>query len=173
MTKRPVVMAVAALAGMAMFVPDAAEAHGRGGFHGPVVVVGGGFYHGFYGYPYFGWGYPFYGPYGFGTGGGIDPNVAMIAGLGAIEVNAKPGQAELWVDGRYYGEARDFDGYPSYLWLPEGNHHVALYRGGYALAEDDIEVHRGLKVEMKVKMEKGEAQPPGQKPGEVKQKEAK
>ncbi len=43
----------------------------------------------------------------------------MIAGFGAVDVDAKPNRADVWVDGKYVGEARDLDGYPS-LTLPAG-----------------------------------------------------
>jgi hypothetical protein len=31
------------------------------------------------------------------------------------------GDGRAWVDGKYVGEARDVDGYPSYLWLADGD----------------------------------------------------
>ena len=157
------------LTALAVGLPQAAEAHGRGG-RGPVVAPG------FYGFPYagfpyyaFGWG-PYFGPYfpyAFAPPGGIDLNVAFIAGAGAINVQAKPGQAEVWVDGKYVAEARDLDGYPTFLWLAEGAHHVVVYKGGYARFEEDIEVRRGMIKELKVKLEQGASEPPGQKPGKT------
>jgi len=164
------VAAAAALAVIAFASPQAAEAHGRhGSWRGPVVVS-----RGFYGYPYFGfgawnpywgpWGAYGWGPYAYGPQGGLDLNVAMIAGYGAIDLNVKPKQAEVWVDGEYFGEARDLDGAPSYLWLPEGAHHVTIYKGGYASFDEKLDVRRGQRKELKVRLEKGESQPPGQKP---------
>ncbi len=169
--RRTIGAAALILAGLAVAVPQAAAAgHGRGG-HGPVVVAPG-----FYGFPYagypffgFGWG-PYFGPYfpyGFAPPGGLDLNVAFIAGAGGINVQAKPGQAEVWVDGKYVAEARDLDGYPTYLWLAEGAHHVVVYKGGYARFEEDIEVQRGMVKELKIKLEKGTSEPPGQKPGKT------
>jgi hypothetical protein len=150
-------------------VPREAEAYPRGGFRGPVIVGG------FYGAPYWGLGYgygfgfaPYWGGYPFGPPGGLDPNIAAVAGLGAIDVQAKPNRAEVWVDGGYIGEARDLDGYPSYLWLKEGNHHVAVFKGGYAIFEQDVEVRRGLKTDLKVQLDKGTSEPPGLKPGQTK-----
>ena len=162
------VVAVAALCAGSELVPRAAEAHPRGGFHGGPVFVGGGFY----GAPYWGFGGgfgPYWGGSPFGPPGGLDPNVAAVAGLGAIEVEAKPNRAEVWVDGGYIGEARDLDGYPSYLWLKEGTHRVAVFKGGFAVFEQDIEVRRGLKTDLKVQLEKGASEPPGRKPGDTKQ----
>ncbi len=158
--------AVAALAAAGGLLPREAEAHPRGGFRGGPVFVGG-----FYGAPYWGFGYgfaPYWGYSPFGPPGGIDPNIALVAGLGAIDVEAKPNRAEVWVDGGFVGEARDLDGYPSYLWLKEGKYRVAVFKGGYAIFEQDIEVRRGLKTELKVQLEKGTSEPPGRKPGESK-----
>ena len=170
-------LAAIVLAVLVVGAPRAAEAqHGRGGHgsggRGPVVVSPG-----FYGYPYAGW-YPYFGfgwgpyfgsyfPYGYAPPGGLDLNVAFIAGAGGIDVQAKPGQADVWVDGKYVAEARDLDGYPTYLWLAEGAHHVVVYKEGYARFEEDIEVQRGMVKQLKVKLEKGASEPPGQKPGKT------
>jgi PEGA domain len=172
--------AVVAVATMALVLPEGVAAHGRG--RGHRVVVGG-----FYGFgPYFGPGFgpyfgPFWGPYAWGPAGfysgpygpqgGVDMNVAMMTGFGALEINAKPNHAEVWVDGTYYGEARDLDGYPSYLWLEQGPHKVTIYKGGYASFEEKVLVQRGMKRELKVRLEKGDSRPPGTKPeGEPVQK---
>ena len=142
-----------------------ADAHPRG--H---VVVYGGFYGWapWYGYgfgfgwgPYWGWG-P--GPYYYGYPAGPDMNHAVISGMGAVELNVKPNRADVWVDGRYVGEARDLDGYPTYLWLSDGPHRLAVYKGGYALFDEQVDVRRGMKTELKIKLEPGESQPPGEKP---------
>jgi PEGA domain len=164
-SRRTVVGAVA-LALLAVGVSREADAHPRGG--GRAFVYGGGFYGGFYGYnpwfgmgwgPYGGWGYP-----GFYPSGGVDMNAAMIAGLGALELNVKPNRADVWVDGRYMGEARDLDGYPSYLWLPDGAHRVAVHKGGFLVFDEQIDVHRGMKTEIKLKLQPGDSPAPGTKP---------
>jgi hypothetical protein len=163
--KRRTVVSAAALALIAFGVSREAAAHPRG--HGGVAVYGGGFYGWgpWYGYgPYWGWGW---GPYypGFYPPGGVDMNAAMIAGFGAVELNVKPNRADVWADGRYVGEARDLDGYPSYLWLPDGPHRLQVYKGGYKVFDDQIDVRRGTRVEIKLKLEPGESEPPGLKPG--------
>ena len=175
---RTIVATGAFLATMALALPQSADARGRGyhgGYRGPVVVRG---FYGF-GYPYFGFGFgpygggywgPGWGPYAYGPEGGIDMSAAFTAGYGAVDLNVKPGQAEVWVDGKFVAEARDLDGYPSYLWLPEGAHHVVVYKGGYARFEEDIEVQRGYRKDLKVRLDKGESQPPGQRPGKAPEK---
>jgi hypothetical protein len=165
-------VAVAALT-LALFTlgapPEAAARH-RGRGHGRVVVHGGGFYGGWYpwdgfGYgwgPYWGWG-PFYPGY---PTGGVDMNAAMVAGFGAVELNVKPNRADVWVDGRYVGEARDLDGYPTYLWLADGPHRLAVHKGGFLVFDEQIDVRRGMKTEIKLKLEPGDSAPPGPKPAE-------
>jgi hypothetical protein len=161
--------ALAAVVGLGLSaVPAHAGPHGRGGFHGGGRVYVGGFYDGYYGYnPYFGYG-PYFGPYAFGPygygpfagsgyGPGGDMNAAMIAGQGALEMDVKPGEAEVWVDGEYVADARDLDGYPSYLWLKKGTYHIAIKRGGYATFEQDVDVRRGKIMTMKVRLQKGDA----------------
>ena len=173
-TKR-VLATLVVLAAAMLFSLTEAEAHGRGvprGGHGPVVVGG------FYPRPAFGFGFgygfgyaPFWGPYAYGwgpygypPGGGIDMGAALVAGYGAVEFDAKPGQAEVWVDGKFVAEARDLDGYPSYLWLAEGPHKVTVYKGGFESFEEEIDVRRGVHRELKVRLPKGESQPPGPRP---------
>jgi hypothetical protein len=164
---RRTVGAAVALALLAFGVSREADAHPRG--RGRVVVGGGGFYGGFYGWnPWFGLGFgPWggFGPHpGFFPPNGVDMNAAMIAGFGAVELNVKPNRADVWVDGRYVGEARDLDGTPSYLWLADGAHRVAVHKGGFLLFDEEIDVRRGMKTEIKLKLQPGDSPPPGTKP---------
>ncbi len=154
------VVVAAALLVAPLGLPAPAEAHGR-------VFVGAGF-GGFYGWgPYWGmgwgWGWPYWGwpgPYSYGYGGSPALGYAMMSGMGALDLNVKPNQAEVWVDGKYVADARDLDGDPSYLWLKQGPHHLVIYKAGYRSFEQDVEVHTALMRELKVKLEKGESQPP-------------
>jgi hypothetical protein len=160
--------AMALVAGALLALPANASAHGRG--HGRAMVGGG--YYGFAPYYGMGWGWgwgpyywPPYGPYSFQPEGGVDPGFAMMAGYGAVDVDAKPNQAAVWADGKYVGEARDLDGYPSFLWLKEGEHTIAIHKGGYRTFEEKVEVRRGMQTKIKVRLEKGESEPPGRRPG--------
>jgi hypothetical protein len=154
-----------ATAGAVALQPQDAQAHGRGGR--AVVYRGGGFYNpwvGFGGLYGWGWGGP-WAPGFYQPEGGVSMGAAMVAGMGAVELNVKPNRADVWVDGKYVGEARDLDGYPSYLWLAEGEHRVAVHKGGFLLFDEPINVQRGMKTQVKLKMQPGESSAPGPKPG--------
>jgi hypothetical protein len=154
-----------ALAGLLALSPADAAAHGRRGMRGRVAVGGlyswDPFYFG-YGFGYgFGPGFGPYFPYDRRPAGGIDLNAAMIAGWGGIDLRVKPGQAEVWVDGKYMDEARELDGTPSFLWLPEGAHRVTVRKGGFLTFEAPIEVRRGTVKRLKIRMRPGESLPGG------------
>jgi hypothetical protein len=163
-SRAAVTLGVAVAAVLALSAAGA-EAHGRGG-GGRRVVVGG-----FYGFspwwgfsPYWGWGWGPYPPAYYQPEGGVSLGMAMMAGYGAIDLSVKPNRADVWVDGKYVGEARDLDGYPSYLWLSEGEHRLAVYKGGYRVFDEPINVQRGMKTQIKLKLEPGDSPPPGTKP---------
>ena len=165
---------VAALLVAALVAPAAASAAGRhGGGHGGgrgVVVVGGGFYSPWWGmgpgyYGFWGpWGWGGYPPANYGVEGGVPMSVAMMSGFGGVDLQVKPNRADVWVDGKYVGEARDFDGYPTYLWLKEGVHRVQIQKGGFKVFDEEIDMQPGLKKVLKVRLEPGESQPPAGKP---------
>jgi hypothetical protein len=166
-------MLVAAVVSAGLLAPAGASAHGRrgGGHGGGVVVVGGG---GFYS-PWWGLGagyYGYWGPWGwgglyppayYGPEGGVPMSVALMSGFGGVDLDVKPNRADVWVDGKYVGEARDFDGYPSYLWLKEGVHRLQIQKGGYKVFDEEIEMQPGLKKNLKVRLEPGESEPPAAK----------
>ena len=58
--------------------------------------------------------------------------------LGALNLVIKPKKADVYVDGRFVGRAKDFDGYPGYLWLEEGDYEITLVRDGYVTFTDRI-----------------------------------
>jgi hypothetical protein len=162
-TVASLVLAATALVATPLVSPASAAARGRhGGIH---VRVGG-----FYGWgPYWGWGAPYWGwgwgwgwpgPYYHGTPGGSLLGYAMMSGMGGLDLNVKPKEAEVWVDGQYVAAARDLDGDPSYLWLERGAHHIVVYEAGFRSFEEDVDVHVGMLRELKVRLEKGDSEPP-------------
>jgi hypothetical protein len=165
-----ILLAAAGLIASAVLAPNA-EAQSRRA-RGPRFVYVRSTSHGWFGFPGFYQYDPFvpafyygayYGPSFYPYAHGADMNAAAIKGLGAVELHSKPGNAEVWVDGTFVAEARDLDGYPSYLWLKEGVHRVVVYKGGYANFDEKIDVRRGVQKELKVRLEKGDAKAPGTK----------
>jgi hypothetical protein len=139
-------VAVTTVAAVIVAFPQTAEAQGRHvGYHG---IVAHGYYSPFYygyGWPYysFGWGYAPYGPYApYGYGPyvehGYTLGMAAASGLGGVDLNVKPGEAEVWVDGKFRGEAKDLDGSPNLLWLREGSHQIVIYKGGYRSFDETV-----------------------------------
>lgn len=59
-----------------------------------------------------------------------DADVRTVGGLAALDMDVEPEETEVWVDGGLVGTADDFDGFPSYLWLDEGEHEIVLYHPG-------------------------------------------
>lgn len=51
--------------------------------------------------------------------------------VGWVDLDVRPGSAEVYADGDYRGKARAFRGRPSYLRLPPGRHEVSLRQAGY------------------------------------------
>jgi hypothetical protein len=72
----------------------------------------------------------------------------------------KPKKADVYVDGRLVGRAKDFDGYPGYLWLKEGSYEISLVRDGYVTFSDRIPVRTGQVVDVELRLEPGVSTPP-------------
>jgi hypothetical protein len=82
------------------------------------------------------------------------------AEIGGLDLNVKPKKTEVYVDGEFVGLAKDFDGYPGYLWLDKGCHEITLYRPGYQTWTQRFTVRTGLVIDVRVRMVEGEAVPP-------------
>ncbi len=167
-------VAATVLGGMSLVAPPKAEARGGGDRddHADRGFVGG-----YRFVPYFGayWGAPYWGPaWGWGPGwgpywgypyypepeGGLSMQSALAAGYGAVKIDAKPKQAEVWADGKPVAEARDLDGTPSYLWLKAGEHRIQLYENGFVTYDRKVDVHAGIVRELRVQLERGPSVPP-------------
>lgn len=139
--------------------------HGGGHHHGGHRRYGyrGGYY-GWGGY-YGGWGgwWPWWSPgygttviverdrYGYGYGGD---------GSGALDTDISPENAQIFVDGEYVGEADDYDGFPTFLWLPRGTYDVAFYLPGYQTIVRQYTVRPGVVIDVEDRMTPGESIPP-------------
>lgn len=130
------------------------------GHHGHYYGSHYGFSLGFFGYwPYWGWGYPYYGPpYGY-----YPPVVYASSpgyGMGALDLNVRPKQTEVYVNGQYVGLVKQYDGFPGYLWLESGVYEVAFYRPGFRTVTREFEIFTGMVLDVSIEMTPGEAVQP-------------
>ena len=149
--------------------------HGHGCGHG--YGYGYGYGYGGYGYAYlggpyyWGWGYPY--PYNWYWGGGWGPAAYYSSGYsaqyrgygdetGALDLDVAPEKAEIYIDGQMVGRADDFDGFPTYLWLPEGTYDVVIYKDGFQTIARQYTIYPGLVIDVEDRMQPGEAVRPEQ-----------
>ncbi len=100
------------------------------------------------------WGYPYWagGPYAYGVG---RSEMYAAQGMGALDLNVRPRDAEVHVDGQPVGKARKYDGLPGYLWLEKGIHEIAFSKPGYETVERRIKVFPGLELDVDVTLPAG------------------
>jgi hypothetical protein len=82
--------------------------------------------------------------------------------MGALDLDLKPGDTQIWLDGQYIGIADRFDGWPGYLWLEEGDYHFVFYREGYRTIAREYRIRPGLVIDVTDRLERGESVPPEQ-----------
>jgi len=79
------------------------------------------------------------------------------SGYGALDVDVWPGETEIYVDGERVGTADDFDGFPSYLWLPRGTYDVVFYLPGFRTLSRQYSIYDGLVIDVEDRLERGDA----------------
>jgi hypothetical protein len=131
-------------------------------FHGggPRIFLGGCFAYD----PFF---FDFYYPFGYwGIGGGYwgpdydpyyngRPREYERDDMGALDLDLSPAKTQVYVNGQYMGIVDDFDGWPDYLWLPQGTYDVVFYLEGYKTIARQITVYPGNVLDLDDKMEPG------------------
>ncbi len=136
--------------------------YGYGGHHG---------YRGHYGYGYRShYGYGYGGHYGYGYGGyssnfyGPDGSLYRSAGdvkdLGGLDLNVKPKNTQVYLNGNYIGATGRFDGSPQYLWLKEGTYELTFYNEGYMTVVQEFVVESGAVSYVKLRLVPGQSVPP-------------
>ncbi len=136
--------------------------HGHRGHHGYHGRLGsyGAYGHGYYGYPSrYGYGHHYY-PRFYGHAGGPYKAVGSLEYLGALDLNIKPKNTQVYLNGRYIGITDNFDGIPRYLWLEKGTHEVILYNEGYKTVLREFVIHPGAVMKVKQHLQRGESVPP-------------
>ena len=107
-----------------------------------------------WGYP-FGWGYPYWGApyYGYGNGYGYQTRGAYRH-YGAVKLDVKPRDAEVYVDGYYMGQVRDFNGLGHHLDLDSGDHKVEIRAPGYQPLDLNLKIMPGRTVNYRGELRK-------------------
>lgn len=126
-----------------------------------------------YYYPYWGWSWgwgwgwrvPYWYPFWYGAPYWVYPTPSyqvrhVATDLGGLDLNVKPKKAAVYVDGEYVGMAKEFDGYPGYLWLATGDYRVTLFMPGYRTVTHEFEIRPGQVFDVRIRMQPGEAIPP-------------
>lgn len=120
-------------------------------------------YYGYYGYGYYGYYDPFgYSPYWsalsgwnpafYGTLGywsdlyGTGATYSEMAVTGSIRLKVKPKDAEVYVDGTYFGRVDDYDGTFQHLDLRSGTHRLELRQTGYESISVELRVLPGKAI---------------------------
>lgn len=140
---------------------------GRVAVGGPVSYqVGWGFWGG-YG-PYWGGYGPYWGPWGgpWGPYGGYYGGYYYYYG-GSMQIQVKPKEAEVYVDGYRAGVVNDYDSWYQSLNLEPGGHEIVLYLEGYRTQRHQVFFTQGSSQHIKGTMEKlaaGESSGPRPQP---------
>lgn len=100
----------------------AADAHMRGRFGGGVIIAP---------YPYYS---PYYDPWYYPQPYYPPPN------YGWLKTDVEPNTAEVWVDGKFFGYVKDFDGPINHLKLPLGLHEVDFKAPGYKTFSVNVDI---------------------------------
>lgn len=142
---------IASLLALALALPaSSATAAPRGGFHGGFhgghtrIFIGG-----YFG-PYWGWGWPYYGYYGYP----YDGYRYASANWGAVKTDVEPEDARVYLDGKYIGTADDFDGWPDKLYLRPGRYKLEFRLNGYETLSIDVRARAGATLEVDNKLRK-------------------
>jgi hypothetical protein len=129
----------------------------RGHYYGGIRV---GFGFGFYPYYrywhspyYYGWWYPPYVAYRptVITGGVVAPRAPA-----AVETAVKPKRADVYVDGQYVGQARDYNGNWDLLWIEPGEHTLEFRREGYKILRTYVDLSPGGYLRLDSQLVQGE-----------------
>jgi hypothetical protein len=125
-------------------------------FYRPGVSLG--FYLGYPGYygPY-GYGYPYYSPYGaypFGYAPAPGYFGATARAYGGVKIDMPQKDAEVYADGYYAGTVRDFDGALRHLDVAAGPHHIEIRAQGFDPIAFDVNVQPGQTITYRADLRK-------------------
>ena len=87
--------------------------------------------------------------------GGPPPAAGVPPGpeLAIVSINVRPKDARVYLDGRFVGRARYFDGNPGYLYLEPGSYELELQLEGYRSIVVELDANVSCRYDLKHRME--------------------
>lgn len=79
--------------------------------------------------------------------------VEQVADRGLVVFKVEPSSAEVWIDGRKKGKAREFSGRTGVLDLEGGRHTLELRKEGYVTFKKELIVGGGAKQTIRVTLD--------------------
>ncbi len=138
--------------------------YGHRGYHGHHAYYGYRSYghHGYYGYRSYGHHgyYSHYSPRFYGPDGNVYRGVSAVQNVGALDLNVKPKNTQVYLNGNYIGVTGKFDGFPNYLWLKEGTYELTFYNEGYMTVVQEFTIQQGAVIDVKLRLVSGQSVPP-------------
>ena len=64
---------------------------------------------------------------------------------------------QVYVDGELVGEVDEFDGFPTFLWLPRGTYDVVFYRDGFQTLARQYSIYAGQVIDVNDRLERGDS----------------
>ena len=107
---------------------------------------------GHHGYPGYAYHHSYY-PYAYGAYGAVGLERATVPG--ALDLNVKPKDTQVYLNGKYIGVTDNFDGVPRALWLKEGTYEMIFYLDGYATVVREFTIHPGVVIDVKQRLSPG------------------
>ncbi|BBB33072.1 hypothetical protein TTHT_1582 [Thermotomaculum hydrothermale] len=74
-------------------------------------------------------------------------------GLSAYDINIKPKDADIYLDGLYVGKADDFDGSPKFLVVKPGTHTITAKKPGYKTYTVRVSINPGEQINLNKHLE--------------------
>ncbi|MDP6525214.1 MAG: PEGA domain-containing protein [Kiritimatiellia bacterium] len=73
---------------------------------------------------------------------------------GRVDINVRPSDAEVYVDGKYRGVAASFSGYPQYLDLGIGSHSITFKKNGFKSEHITVYATAGQLFELDIALDR-------------------
>lgn len=106
------------------------------------------------------WGGPWYYPgYYPGPGTYYYPD-RLSPTMGALDLDVRPEEAQVWLNGTLIGIADNFDGWPRFLWLEEGTYDLIFFHPDFETIARQYSIYPGVVIDVEDRMQRGEATPP-------------